>query len=102
MHSYDFQAVVGSDETILWQGRPNKKCFILESIFNPLLPFAILWTVIDLGGIGFGLVPNVVKHEIETGVLIYLTVFFLFHMMPVWIYGAGVVLAFRNYHFNER
>ncbi|MBQ9488364.1 MAG: hypothetical protein IJU80_00365, partial [Lachnospiraceae bacterium] len=48
MYETDFQSVVGSEETILWQGRPEKKCFIVESIFNPLLPFALFWAAIDL------------------------------------------------------
>ena len=56
MYETDFQSVVGSEETILWQGRPEKKCFIIESIFNPLLPFALFWAAIDLtimGGLFF-------------------------------------------------
>jgi hypothetical protein len=35
--------LVGKGEKILYAGKPDKKCFIFESIFNPLLPFAVLW-----------------------------------------------------------
>ena len=31
----ELELMIGKDEKILWKGRPNKKCFILESIFNP-------------------------------------------------------------------
>ena len=39
----DLELMIGKDEKILWKGRPNKKCFILEGIFNPMLPFALVW-----------------------------------------------------------
>ena len=37
---------------ILYAGKPDKKCFIFESIFNPLLPFAVLWGLFDMFFIG--------------------------------------------------
>ena len=37
--SEDLKGMIGENEKILWEGKPSKKCFILESIFNPLLPF---------------------------------------------------------------
>ena len=48
----ELKAIVGSNEKILYEGKPNKKCYIFESIFNPLLPFALLWAIIDFGIIG--------------------------------------------------
>ena len=79
--------MVGLEETILYEGKPDKKCFIFESIFNPLMPFAIVWAIFDMsflrmsmGGMSFVIIP-----------------FLLLHMMPVWIYLAGVVFAVRKY-----
>ena len=46
---YELLSLVSEGENILWQGRPNKRCFILESIFNPLLPIALIWGAIDCG-----------------------------------------------------
>ena len=43
----DLKGLIGNQEKILYEGKPSKKCFVFESIFNPLLPFAILWAVID-------------------------------------------------------
>ena len=34
----ELKSMVGMDETILYEGKPDKKCFIFESILNPLLP----------------------------------------------------------------
>ena len=48
----ELKAIVGSNEKILYEGKPNKKCYIFESIFNPLLPFALLWAIIDFSILG--------------------------------------------------
>ena len=83
----ELKSMVGLEETILYEGKPDKKCFIFESIFNPLMPFAIVWAIFDMsflrmsmGGMSFVIIP-----------------FLLLHMMPVWIYLAGVVFAVRKY-----
>ena len=83
----ELKSMVGYDETILYEGKPDKKCFILESIINPLLPFAIVWAVFDIGFLGAGL-----------GAMDFVLIpFMLFHMMPVWIYLSGVIFSFRKY-----
>ena len=43
----ELKAIVGADERIFYEGKPNKKCYIFESVFNPLLPIALLWAFID-------------------------------------------------------
>ena len=84
----ELKNLISSNETILYEGKPNKSCFIFESIFNPLLPFAIIWAVIDLG---------FMSQAFFFGNAIMLP-FMIFHMMPVWIYLAGVIFSIRRYH----
>ena len=83
----ELKSMVGADETILYEGKPDKKCFIFESILNPLLPVAIIWAVIDMGFIGFGI----------GSMQLFMIPFMLVHMMPVWIYLGGVIFSFRRY-----
>lgn len=83
----ELKSMVGNDETVLYEGKPDKRCFLFESIFNPLLPVAIIWAVIDLGFLGLA------SGEFN----FILTPFLLFHMMPVWIYLSGVIFSFRKY-----
>ena len=83
----ELKSMVGRDETILYEGKPDKKCFIFESVFNPLLPVAIIWAVLDMGFIGFGM----------GSMQFFMIPFMLDHMMPVWIYLGGVVFSFRRY-----
>ena len=83
----ELKLMVGQDETVLYEGKPDKRCFIFESIFNPLLPIAVIWAVIDLGILGLG----------TKNFQPVMTPFILFHMMPVWIYLSGVIFSFRKY-----
>ena len=87
----ELKRLVDSNEKILYEGRPSKKCFIFESIINPLLPVAIIWGIIDFGVLGGTLVFG------ESGMLFFLIPFMLLHLMPVWIYLAGAILSFRKY-----
>lgn len=83
----ELKSMVGMDETILYEGKPDKKCFIFESIFNPLMPFAIIWALFDMGFL-----------RMASGDMSFIMLpFMLFHLMPVWIYLAGVIFSFRKY-----
>lgn len=97
MWGSDLEAMVGRNETILWRGKPNKKCFILESVFNPMLPFALVWALFDLVFIG-----GIFLTDTSMGAMVpFLLAFFAFHLMPVWMYIGGVVLAVRKYKNTE-
>ncbi len=96
----ELEMMVGNDEQILWQGRPNKRCFILEGIFNPLFPFALIWFLFDAFFIGAFFVGGI-HSNIPKAFSILPVIFILFHMMPVWIYLAGVLFVFRRYKHTE-
>ena len=83
----ELKSMVGMDETIFYEGKPDRKCFIFESIFNPLLPVAIVWAIFDMGFLG------VAMRDMQ----LFMIPFMLFHMMPVWIYLGGVIFSFRRY-----
>lgn len=91
-------AMVGNNEKVLWSGRPNLKCFLLEAVFNPLLPFALIWALFD----GFFIAmlffadkgQAIAKFPLAHWGLL---AFFTLHLMPVWIYLGGVVFSFLRY-----
>lgn len=91
----ELERMVGRDERILWKGNPDKKCFILESIFNPLLPFALVWLLFDSLIIGKGFSSG------GTEVKSFLVVFMLLHLMPVWIYIGGVIFSVRRHRHTQ-
>ena len=83
----ELKSMVGDEETVFYEGKPNKKCFIFESVFNPLLPVAIIWAILDLNilGMSMGSFGG------------FMIPFMLIHMMPVWLYLFGVLFSFRKY-----
>lgn len=93
----ELYSMVGRNEKILWSGKPNMKCFILEAIFNPLLPFAIVWALFDSMFIGqFFTALNKGEQNIQF-MIIPLIAFFALHLMPVWIYLFGVLFSWLKY-----
>lgn len=96
MQCSDLELMVGKNETILWRGKPNKKCFLLESVFNPLLPFALIWALVD-----FGVIFGMSIGGAMSGASFFLVPFFLLHLMPVWLYIGGVFLAVKKYKNTE-
>lgn len=93
MNVSDLEAMVGMNESVLWRGKPDKKCFILESIFNPMLPFALIWAIID-GVVFLGMTLSNIG---DSGLFMFILPFFALHLMPVWIYIGGVLMSFRKY-----
>lgn len=99
----DLEFMVGKNEQILWRSKPNKKCFILEGVFNPLLPFAFIWGLIDLLFMNtfIQVIPKSGPISFSLSAAIPIICFFFLHMAPVWIYLAGVVFIFRKYKHSE-
>ena len=86
--------MISKNEKVLWNSKPDFKCFILESIFNPLLPFAIVWGLFDSMFItAFISGSSHMPKEVASFALIPLIGFFALHLMPVWIYLAGVIFS---------
>lgn len=88
----DLKGLIGNQEKILYEGKPSKKCFVFESIFNPLLPFAILWAVID-----FAIMGGILFTGEGSGMALFIIPFMLLHLMPVWLYLGGVLFTFIRY-----
>jgi len=88
----DLKMIIGSNENILYEGKPNKKCYIFESIFNPLLPFALLWAIIDFSIIGASFFAEGSKNH-----LVFIIPFMFLHLMPVWIYLGGILFTTIRY-----
>ena len=88
----DLKAVIGPNEKILYEGKPNKKCFVFESIFNPLLPFALIWGFID-----FIIMSTSMNTEGSEDGLYFVIPFMLLHLMPVWIYLGGILFTAIRY-----
>ena len=88
----DLKLLIDEKENIMYEGKPNKKCFIFEAIFNPLLPFALIWLIFDGMFIGIASFSGDI-----TKLAFFLIPFFLLHLMPVWLYLGGIIFTVKRY-----
>ena len=99
-NSSDIQTIeemVGPDEQILWRGKPKKRAYLINA-FTKMLPIALIWLLFD--GAFIGLMIGTMD-EIPAPVKIFMVVFFLFHLMPVWIWLSNVLTANRQHENLE-
>ena len=82
-------------EHILWSGTQNKKVSVMKSIFNPMLPKAVLWGIVELGFILLVIISSHSDSSSNTdkSVFLILIPFFLGPLMPVLLYLGGVLTA---------
>ena len=71
--------VLFEGEAVLWQGKPNKFCYVLRK-FGPLLPFALIWLLFD----GF-CIAAVITSDFPKDFWWGLVIFFGLHLLPVWL-----------------
>lgn len=93
----DMKTLIKQNEEILWEGRPDVKTTVLESIFNPLLVFALIWAAFDLF-----MMKEFFSATGDGRLRTFILGFLLIHMMPVWLYLFGVitsVLRWKNTRF---
>lgn len=84
-------------ETIVWQGKPQKKAFILNNVLK-MLPLAIVWLAFDAFFIAM-VATNF--EELPTPIIPMLCVFFLMHLAPVWIWVYRCVTASKRHKNTE-
>lgn len=91
------EAVLDSEEKILWRGKPCRKSFILSAFFK-MLPFVLIWILFD-GGFIAALVLT--ADGLPWYVYLIIALFFLFHLVPVWFWIAGIIGAGRRQKLEE-
>lgn len=70
--------ILANGEQILWEGKPNKKAFILNSIL-PMMPIALLWLIFD----GF-FIATIIFTGAFKEIAFFVIPFFAIHLFPVW------------------
>lgn len=81
------QDILFNDEEVLWQGKPKKLCYVLQS-FGRLLPAAIIFLLFDSFFIGTTVASGAFKE-----MWLFLVVFFAFHLIPVWLCIGKIVTS---------
>ncbi len=102
---YDVEQLVGEGENILWRAKPKRKAFILGKVFH-MLPFALLWLLFD-GGFITMLIATGAGEQMPPFLIVFLVIFFVIHLLPVWIWISGILsagVAYKNmeYVFTDK
>lgn len=100
---FDIDSLIAKDEQKLWWGKPKKSAYIFSNFFK-MLPFAVIWLLFD--GFAIGMISANIR-SIPVPVIIFLCVFFLLHLIPVWMWLYGIITANRRhknleYVFTDR
>lgn len=90
-------SILSDDEEILWRAKPYKKSFIWSAVLK-FLPIALIWAAIDITII---CIFCFIIPEIDWFFYLILGIFFLIHLMPVWIYIYNIVSSFRRLKIEE-
>ena len=86
--------LLSEDEEVLLRLKPDKKDYIMESIFKGL-PVVLIWGGFDAFFI-YMLVSNGALNEMGFMAL-FIIGFFLIHLFPVWMYVANIVRKVASY-----
>lgn len=76
------QSSLVEGEQIEWSGRPQRKAFIVNNVLK-MLPVALLWLVFDTF---FIVMLTKTADMLPVPAIVFLCIFFVFHLMPVWIW----------------
>ncbi len=87
--SIDF--IVGENEQILWQGKPNKKAYILNKVLV-MMPFALIWLAFDSV-----FVIMAFYLDVSTSAKIFICAFVCVHLIPFWLWLSNVLTASRRH-----
>lgn len=87
------EKIIDQNERVMWQGKPGR---LLYTIGNPIIyPFALLWLAFDLMFImnlwSFGGVEESSGFFGSGG---FMGLFFILHLLPVWIAVIGPIYRF--------
>ena len=89
----DLYVMLKNGEEVIWEGKPDKRAFVLESVFNPMAIFAFIWIAVATCVV----VCMVLFGDKASAPWFFLVPFFAVWLMPVWIWLGTVLTTFIRY-----
>lgn len=88
----DLKKIINSNEKILWEGQPDKKCFMLECIFNSSLIFIIVILFLDYIFLSNGIFREL-KSEAQHNIKALFTIIGIIPL-PFIMYITGFIVTY--------
>ena len=90
----ELKQLVGDDEKILYEGKPDRVCYILEGVFNPFLPFVLVWTLFAVFSEYVILnQPENVSGAIVEGSTVEIALSWIVLYLPIFLYAGAIMLT---------
>lgn len=89
------QSSIAEGERVVWYGKPKKKCYVWGAVLK-MMPIALIWLLFD-GLFIVGLTATDAMEGAPSIAIMILIPFFLFHLMPVWIWIGSIIKAVAGY-----
>ena len=86
--------ILAEDESILVRLQPNRKVYVLESIFKGF-PVVAIWVALDVFVII--MMTNSGAFQANPFLWVFIVGFFALHLLPLWIYIARVIKNVGGY-----
>ena len=99
MHVNSIDEFINDDEEILWKDKPKKSAFIWSKILN-MLPIVLIWMALD-GFIIYMMIAGNILSEMPVVFSIFIILFFVIHLTPVWIWLGNVLTAAAQHKNTE-
>lgn len=91
----DIEFILGENEKILWEGKPNKKAYVTNKVLA-MLPLALIWLVIDCV-----FVIMTFQFDLPLPAKIGVCAFVCVHLIPFWMWITNVLTASKR-HKNTK
>ncbi len=89
--TYDLEKILEPGERIIWEGRPKKNAYCINSI-AALTPFALIWLLFD----SIFIIPAILG-GVDIFLAMILIAFFSIHLMPVWVWIGQMITANKKW-----
>ena len=93
MKQNEIKDILSDDEEVLVNLKPNRKVYLLESIFKGL-PIVLIWLAADTFAITM-IASNGTMYE--PWLIAFFIFFFALHLIPVWIYIYSIIKVIVSY-----
>ena len=95
MKENKIEDLIQKDEQIIFRTKPKKSAFVVSKIFQ-MLPIVLIWLLFDGFFIYMMVSQNIFEH-IPVIFVVVIIVFFIIHLMPVWVWISNIVTAWAQH-----
>ena len=93
------ESILGQDEVILKELKPNKKSYVLSKICSGFIIalFFVIFDAVFLTLFAFFAPIQELPKTMMIGIIVFLVIFFLIHLTPFWLFLGKAITSFKAF-----